>query len=128
MAFIEALRGNDDLISPQRLPHAKRFRDISRWSAFSLATGLLFFAAFASIASGSKQHWVVPAFTAAVLLAWTWLTPHTRHALARHTLTPTVDEDGGVGFLPRIESCRSDSLVVATPFVIFERRIEWGIP
>ena len=49
-------------------------RSQSRWSAFSLATGLLFFAAFASIASGSKQHWVVPAFTAAVLLAWTWLT------------------------------------------------------
>lgn len=51
-----------------------RGRSQSRWSAFSLATGLLFFAAFASIASGSKQHWIVPAFTAAVLLAWTWLT------------------------------------------------------
>ena len=30
VSFIEALRGNNDLISPQRLPHAKRFRDIGR--------------------------------------------------------------------------------------------------
>jgi hypothetical protein len=45
----------------------------SGWAAFSLATGVLFLASFASIASGSKQHWVVPAFTVAVLLAWTWL-------------------------------------------------------
>jgi 4-amino-4-deoxy-L-arabinose transferase-like glycosyltransferase len=51
----------------------------SGWSAFSLATGVLFFAGFASIASGSKQQWVVPAFTAAVLLAWTWLTTLAMH-------------------------------------------------
>lgn len=44
------------------------------WSLFSLATGVLFLAGFMSIASGSKQPWVVPAFTAAVILAWTWLT------------------------------------------------------
>ena len=43
------------------------------WAAFSLATGLLFLAGFMSIASGSKQPWVVPAFTAAVVLAWAWL-------------------------------------------------------
>ncbi len=44
------------------------------WALFSLATGLFFLAGFMSIASGSKQPWVVPAFTAAVVLAWIWLT------------------------------------------------------
>lgn len=44
------------------------------WSFYSLATGLLFLAGFMSIASGSKQPWVVPAFTFAVVLAWAWLT------------------------------------------------------
>ncbi len=44
------------------------------WSTFSLATGILFLAGFMSIASGSKAPWVVPAFTAAVLLSWGWLT------------------------------------------------------
>lgn len=49
------------------------------WSGFSLATGLLFLAGFMSIASGSKQVWVVPAFTTAVVLAWTWLTALSLH-------------------------------------------------
>jgi hypothetical protein len=44
------------------------------WALYSLATGLCFLAGFMSIASGSKQPWVVPAFTAAVVLAWIWLT------------------------------------------------------
>jgi 4-amino-4-deoxy-L-arabinose transferase-like glycosyltransferase len=63
------------------LVFARHFAIRSRagWAAFSLATGVLFFAAFASIASGSKQHWIVPAFTAAVVLAWTWVS-----ALAVH--------------------------------------------
>ncbi len=58
------------------LVFARRFalRGETAWSGFSLATGLLFLAGFMSIASGSKQPWVVPAFTAAVVLVWAWLT------------------------------------------------------
>lgn len=44
-----------------------------RLGAFSLATGVLFLAAFAGIASGSTSAAVVLSFTAAVILAWTWL-------------------------------------------------------
>jgi Protein of unknown function (DUF998) len=58
------------------LVFARRFalrRELA-WSVYSLATGLLFLAGFMSIASGSKQSWVVPAFTTAVVLAWAWLT------------------------------------------------------
>lgn len=55
---------------------ARRFAILrqSAWMAYSLATGLLFLAGFMAIASGSKQPWIVSAFTAAVVLAWTWLT------------------------------------------------------
>jgi hypothetical protein len=45
-----------------------------RWSMFSAATGVLFFAGFAGIASGSGSRAVTVAFYFAVLLAWTWLT------------------------------------------------------
>ncbi|MDN5918772.1 MAG: DUF998 domain-containing protein [Pseudonocardia sp.] len=44
------------------------------WAGFSLATGVLFLAAFVGIASGgAATRFGVLAFTAAVLLAWTWL-------------------------------------------------------
>ena len=36
-------------------------------------TGVLFFAAFVGIASGSSTPVIVLAFTAAVVLAWIWL-------------------------------------------------------
>ena len=39
----------------------------------SIMTGVLIFAAFAWIASGSRHPAVVPAFTAAVVLTWSWL-------------------------------------------------------
>jgi hypothetical protein len=45
-----------------------------RWSMFSAATGVLFFAGFAGIASGSRSRAVTVAFYFAVLLEWTWLT------------------------------------------------------
>ncbi|HYY45530.1 MAG TPA: DUF998 domain-containing protein [Candidatus Angelobacter sp.] len=60
---------------------ARRFagRGEKRWTPFSLATGILFLAAFIGIASGSQPGGsllvaVTLAFTAAVVLAWTWLT------------------------------------------------------
>ena len=42
------------------------------WGVFSIATGVLFLAAFMGIASGGTGPTVI-AFIAAVLLAWTWL-------------------------------------------------------
>jgi hypothetical membrane protein len=44
------------------------------WAACSAATGLLFFAAFAGIASGSREVWINEAFGVAVVIAWAWLT------------------------------------------------------
>jgi hypothetical membrane protein len=64
---------------------ANRFRKRGEagWAMYSLATGLLFLAGFMSIASGSKQPWVVPAFTAAVVLSWAWLTGLALHVRAQ---------------------------------------------
>lgn len=59
---------------------ARRFRSLKdqQWSLFSSVTGILFFASFVGVASGSQpgSPLLVPvtlAFTAAVLLAWTWM-------------------------------------------------------
>ena len=59
---------------------ARRFAELKqgRWTAFSIATGILFFAAFFGVAAGSQQGgttlvFVTLAFTVAVLLAWAWL-------------------------------------------------------
>lgn len=43
------------------------------WAFFSAATGVLFFAGFAGIASGGGSAALNIAFTVAVLVAWTWL-------------------------------------------------------
>ncbi len=58
------------------LVRARQFqKDNARgWAVFSLVTGVLFLAAFAGIASGgSPTGFGVLAFTAAIVLAWTWL-------------------------------------------------------
>jgi len=59
---------------------ARRFAALGQrgWAAYSVATGVLFFAAFFGIASGSQQGgairtFVILAFTAAVVLAWAWV-------------------------------------------------------
>ena len=44
-----------------------------RWAAYSVATGVLFFAAFFGIASGSKGAGVSGAFAVAVVLGWAWI-------------------------------------------------------
>ena len=48
------------------------------WATYSVITGVIFFAAFFGIAAGSQlggtvQVFVTLAFTAAVVIAWTWL-------------------------------------------------------
>jgi hypothetical protein len=64
---------------------AARFRSAgySTWMRFSLATGVLFFAGFAGVASGAQSRTVVVAFYLAVLLAWTWLSALFRSAPIR---------------------------------------------
>jgi hypothetical protein len=55
---------------------AWQFRGLGQlsWAVFSLVTGVLFFAAFAGIATGGAASSTgVLAFTGAVILAWTWL-------------------------------------------------------
>jgi hypothetical protein len=54
---------------------ARRFAILHErgWAAFSVATGVIFFAAFFGIASGSKKAWIIIAFTLAVVLAWSWI-------------------------------------------------------
>ena len=43
------------------------------WAAYSAVTGVLFFAAFAGIASGSNQPAIVLSFVGAVILVFVWL-------------------------------------------------------
>jgi uncharacterized protein DUF998 len=59
---------------------ARRFATLGerRWAVFSVATGVLYFATFCGIATGSQQGgatltFIVLAFTAAVVLGWAWV-------------------------------------------------------
>jgi hypothetical protein len=59
---------------------ASRFRGLQQrgWAIYSAATGIVFLAAFFGIASGSQIGGTVLivvtlAFTAAVVIAWTWI-------------------------------------------------------
>ncbi len=54
---------------------ARRFGMLRQWewAAYSLITGVIFFAAFVGIATGSSQAWINLAFFVAVVLAWMWL-------------------------------------------------------
>ena len=54
------------------------------WAFFSLITGVLFFAAFAAIATGGAASSAgVLTFTGAVILAWTWLALVSAHLYRR---------------------------------------------
>ena len=50
-----------------------------RWARFSRTTGVLFLAGFVAVAAGAGAAWSNLAFTAAVVLAWSWVS-----ALAAH--------------------------------------------
>lgn len=43
------------------------------WAAFSLATGAIFFAAFAGVVAGSGQSWSVIGFWIGIVFAWAWI-------------------------------------------------------
>jgi hypothetical protein len=66
---------------------ARRFasRRQRGWAAYSLATGVIFFAAFAGIATGSGQSWSVMGFWIGVVVAWAWIS-----AMAVKLLTERV--------------------------------------
>ncbi len=55
---------------------ARRFAGLRKtgWALFSLVNGVVFFAAFFGIASGSGAVWLNLAFGGAVVLAWAWIT------------------------------------------------------
>jgi hypothetical protein len=55
------------------------------WAAYSVATGVVFLAGYAGVASGSQQPAVFLAFTVAVGIAWAWIT-----AVAAHLLRQTA--------------------------------------
>jgi hypothetical protein len=59
---------------------ARRFASVGQraWAAYSVATGVVFFAAFVGIATGAQQSgpvlvFVTVAFTVAVVLGWAWV-------------------------------------------------------
>jgi hypothetical protein len=54
---------------------ARRFAALEQrqWQLFSLVTGVVFFAGFFGIASGSGNGWTILGFWIALLLAWAWI-------------------------------------------------------
>jgi len=44
------------------------------WAIYSVATGVIFFAGFAGIATGSGQSWSVIGLWIGVIVAWAWIT------------------------------------------------------
>ncbi len=57
------------------LVFARRFAAVGQqgWAAYSVVTGVLFFAAFVGIASGSGNSWTILGFWMGVILAWAWV-------------------------------------------------------
>jgi hypothetical protein len=73
---------------------ARRFASQGQrgWAAYSLASGVIFFAAFVGVATGSGQSWSVIGFWIGVVVAWAWI-----WALAFSLLTgraPAQNEEG----------------------------------
>ena len=65
---------------------ARRFAACGRrgWAAYSVATGVIFFAAFFGIASGSGQAWIVIGFWIGVALAWAWISAMSARLMTEH--------------------------------------------
>jgi hypothetical protein len=64
---------------------ARRFFKQSErgWGRYSVATGVIFFAAFAGIASGSGNAIINIGFALAVVVAWSWITAICLHHMRR---------------------------------------------
>jgi Protein of unknown function (DUF998) len=54
---------------------ARRFasQDLRGWATYSVESGILFFAAFVGVATGSGQSWSVIGFWIGVLFIWAWI-------------------------------------------------------
>ncbi len=54
---------------------ARRFasQGLKGWAIYSVVSGLLFFAAFVGVATGSGQSWSVLGFWIGVVFIWTWI-------------------------------------------------------
>ncbi len=70
---------------------ARRFaaQGLRGWAAYSVATGVLFFAAFVGIATGSGHAWSVIGFWIGVVFAWAWIS-----AMAARLMTELPDAKG----------------------------------
>ena len=75
------------------LVFARRFAALGQrgWAVYSAATGVLFFAAFVGIASGSKGAGISVAFAVATMLGWAWVS-----ALAGRLMAGLADGTGAV--------------------------------
>lgn len=74
---------------------AHRFNTQGRpnWARYSRATGVLFLVGFACIASGAGTPWATLAFTAAIVIAWVWVSALSLHLYRRAdgTVHPSGD-------------------------------------
>src|SRR5260370_2994216 len=70
---------------------ARRFaaQGLRGWAAYSVATGVIFFAAFVGIATGSGQAWSVIGFWIGVVFAWAWVS-----AMATRLMTEQASAQG----------------------------------
>jgi hypothetical membrane protein len=77
---------------------ARRFGTEGRrgWALYSRATGALFFVGFACIASAANAPWATLAFTAAIVIAWTWITSLSLHLYRRATIAAPASPTGDV--------------------------------
>jgi hypothetical protein len=57
------------------------------WAAYSTATGVIFFAAFVGVATGSGQPWSVIGFWIGVVFAWAWISTMTARLLTGRAST-----------------------------------------
>ena len=62
---------------------ARRFASLHQrgWAAYSVITGMVFFAGFFGIASGSGNSWTVLGLWIGVVFAWTWISVMTRRLM-----------------------------------------------
>jgi len=74
MHFVSAAVGFFSLIAACFV-FARRFAALGQrsWAAYSVITGVVFFAGFFGVASGSGRSWTVIGFWIAVVLAWSWI-------------------------------------------------------
>ncbi|NOK63399.1 MAG: DUF998 domain-containing protein [Chloroflexi bacterium AL-W] len=63
---------------------AHRFSTLHQkgWAAYSLITGIVFFAGFFGIASGSGSIWTLLGFWIGVVLSWTWISALSKRLMA----------------------------------------------